>query len=309
MGSGVFRAGQHPIIVGQAAYNSAYGTNFAAGSNCNVPNSTVQRCDGFVRVNDTMVFGFNTLLNPNTKLTLPVQPKAIHDEMNASTFDEFGRMTANLGLEAQPPTPGAQNVTLYPFVNPATELIDATNLPKQVVTYDANGLPVSDVKFAPISNANDGTQIWRITHNGVDTHPIHFHLYDVQVVNRVTWDNIIIPPDANELGWKDTVRISPLEDTIVALRPIIQHGAFELPNAVRPLNPMMPLGDTSMFNNVDAQGNPTAIDHQFSGQFRLGIRLPLPHPQPRGDGHDATGFSGRPTHCAEQSHRGGRGQW
>ena len=34
-GSGVFESGQHPIIVGQAAYNSAYGTNFAAGSNCN----------------------------------------------------------------------------------------------------------------------------------------------------------------------------------------------------------------------------------------------------------------------------------
>jgi hypothetical protein len=27
--------------------------------------------------------------------------------------------------------------------------------------------------------------------------------------------------DANELGWKDTVRISPLEDTIVALRPLL----------------------------------------------------------------------------------------
>ena len=27
-GSGVFESGQHPIIVGQAAYNSAYGTNF-----------------------------------------------------------------------------------------------------------------------------------------------------------------------------------------------------------------------------------------------------------------------------------------
>ena len=40
-GSGVFESGQHPIIVGQAAYNSAYGTNFAAGGNCNAPNSTV----------------------------------------------------------------------------------------------------------------------------------------------------------------------------------------------------------------------------------------------------------------------------
>ena len=31
-------------------------------------------------------------------MTLPVQPKAIHDEMNSTTFDEFGRMQANLGV-------------------------------------------------------------------------------------------------------------------------------------------------------------------------------------------------------------------
>jgi hypothetical protein len=80
----------------------------------------------------------------------------------------------------------------------------------------------------------------------------------VQVVNRVTWDNIIIPTDPAELGWKDTVRVSPLQDTIVALRPIIPEVPFELPNAIRPLNPMMPLGSTAMFNNVDVHGNPTA---------------------------------------------------
>jgi FtsP/CotA-like multicopper oxidase with cupredoxin domain len=256
-GSGVFESGQHPIIVGQAAYNSAYGTSFASGANCNAPNSTSQTCDGFVRVNDTSVFGFNTLSAPNAKMTMPLQPKALHDEMNSATFDEFGRMTANLGVEAQPPTPAGQNVVLYPFVNPPTELIDGTNLPKASVTYDAAGLPVSDIKITPVSDAADGTQIWRITHNGVDTHPIHFHLYDVQIVNRVTWDNIIIPTEASELGWKDTVRVSPLEDTIVALRPVIPQVPFELPNAIRPLNPMMPLGSTAMFNNVDPQGNPT----------------------------------------------------
>ena len=259
-GSGVFESGQHPIVVGQAAYNKAYGTSFRASSNCNAPGSTQQNCDGLVRVSDTTTFGFNTLKSPSTKTTLPLQPKAIHDEMNATTFDEFGRMQANLGVEAQPPTPGVQNVTLYPFVNPATELIDGTNLPKADVTYDgATGLPTGDVKITPMAvDGKDGTQIWRITHNGVDTHPIHFHLYDVQLLNRVTWDNIIIPPDATELGWKDTVRISPLEDTIVALRPIVPEVPFELPNAIRPLNPMMPLGDQTMFNNVDPQGNPTA---------------------------------------------------
>jgi FtsP/CotA-like multicopper oxidase with cupredoxin domain len=244
-GSGVFESGQHPAIVGQAAYNSAYGTSFATSSNCNVKTGTVSRCDGLVRVNDTGTFGFNTLAAPTTKMTMSMEPKAIHDEMNSTTFDEFGRMQANLGVEAQPPAPGAQNVTLYPYVNPQTELIDGTNL------------PAADVKVTPITDAKDGTQIWRFTHNGVDTHPIHFHLYDVQVLNRVTWDNIIIPPDPNELGWKDTVRMSPLEDTIVALRPVIPQVPFEVPNAVRPLNPMMPSGDTSAFNNVDPQGNPT----------------------------------------------------
>ena len=127
--------------------------------------------------------------------------------MNSTTFDDFGRMQANLGVEAQPATSVGQNVTLYPYVNPPTEIIDGTNLPKNVVTYDVNGNPVSDVAITPISSASDGTQIWRITHNGVDTHPIHFHLFDVQLLNRVTWDNIIIPPEATELGWKDTVRM------------------------------------------------------------------------------------------------------
>ena len=40
-GTGVFESSQHPIIVGQAAYNSAYGTSFAASSNCNAPGSTL----------------------------------------------------------------------------------------------------------------------------------------------------------------------------------------------------------------------------------------------------------------------------
>ena len=150
-GSGVFESSQHPIIVGQQAYNSAYGTSFSGGSDCNAVGSTLQICDGFVRVNDTAQFGFNTLKKPTTKTTLPLQPKAIHDEMNATTFDEFGRMQANLGVEAQPPTPGLQNVTLYPFVNPVTEIINGTNLPKNDVFYDANGNPVDDVKMQPMS--------------------------------------------------------------------------------------------------------------------------------------------------------------
>jgi hypothetical protein len=134
---------------------------------------------------------------------------------------------------------------LYPYVNPASELIDMTNL------------PWADTEVTPIATADDGSQIWKITHNGVDTHPIHFHLFDVQILNRVGWDGIIRKPDANELGWKDTVRISPLEDTIVALRPLRPAVPFDLPNSSRPLNPAMPTGSSLMFTNMDMWGDPT----------------------------------------------------
>ena len=242
-GSGVFESGQHPILVGQSTYNSTYGTQFAAGSDCNVPGATKQTCDGIVRINDTGDFGFNTLRQQSTRSSLKLDLKSIHDETNATTFDPFGRMQANLGLEKDPPTPSITNAILFPYVNPPTELIDGSQLP----TTDT---------ATPIAVTSDGTQIWRITHNGVDTHPIHFHLFDVQLLNRVTWDNIVIPNDPNENGWKDTVRVAPLEDTIVALRPITPTLPWEIPNSVRPLNPMMPLGDTSMFNSVDTNGDP-----------------------------------------------------
>jgi FtsP/CotA-like multicopper oxidase with cupredoxin domain len=247
-GSGVFESGQHPIIVGQAGYNSAYGTSFAAGGWCSSPSST-NKCDGFARISQQGgdPFTFDTLKGATSgtwaKLSIPLQPKAIHDEMNSTSFDEYGRMQATMGVEVVPATPGLQNVVMSPYVFPTTELIDTTNLPR------------ADVKVTPIATADDGTQIWKITHNGVDTHPIHFHATDVQVLNRVTWDNIIIPPDATELGWKETVRVSPLEDTIVAMRPAIPTLPFDFPNSVRRLSPMMPDGAAIDLSSVkDALG-------------------------------------------------------
>ena len=99
----------------------------------------------------------------------------------------------------------------------------------------------------------------------MDTHPIHFHLYDVQVLNRVTWDNIIIPPDPTELGWKDTVRMSPLaghdrrpaaDHPGGAVRGARTHPAAEPDDADRL--------DTTMFNNIDPRATrPTPIINQL----------------------------------------------
>ena len=91
------------------------------------------------------------------------------------------------------------------------------------------------------------------------------------------------------------MRVSPLEDTIVALRPIMPKLPFAVPNSIRPLNPMMPLGSTDRASTASTRtATPTTSDHhQRARELRLGVRLALPHPQPRGDGHDAAGVGGR----------------
>jgi len=215
--AGVFESGQNPIIVGQGDYNTAFGTSFTNN-------------DGLVQIYSTSLT-FKTLLG-NT-LTIPLRPKMIQDEMGEAFEHEYGRMSGFLGVETPNAQAGLQNMILHPYVFPPSEILDGIELP-----------PGAAVE--PIASADDGTQIWKITHNGVDTHPIHFHLYDVQLLNRVGWDGIIRKPDANELGWKDTVRISPLEDTIVALRPVVPEIPTAwggLPNSIRLIDPSMHEGE------------------------------------------------------------------
>jgi len=166
------------------------------------------------------------------RLTINLKPKMIQDEMGEAFELSYGRMSGFLGVETTNAQAGLQNMILHPYTYPPDEILDAIELP-------------AGVEMSPIATTDDGTQIWKFTHNGVDTHPIHFHLYDVQLLNRVGWDGIVRKPDANELGWKDTVRVSPLEDTIVALRPATPFIPEEwggLPNSIRLLDPSMPEG-------------------------------------------------------------------
>jgi FtsP/CotA-like multicopper oxidase with cupredoxin domain len=260
-GGGVFEKSQHPIVVGQAAYNRAYNETFGGAGNP----------DGFARITDSTLT-FETLPDPktgkNSIITMmdmggqavdskgnpvvdaagkPVyMGKAMHDEMGASWDNLYGRMSSTLGLEKPNNKPGQlQNLVLTPYINPSTENFKGLDLPQ-------------GIGAVPVITMNDGTQIWKITHNGVDTHPIHFHFSDVQLINRVGWDGIIRQPDANEIGWKDTVRISPLEDTIVAIRPIVPQTPFGIDRSIRPLNPSQPTGplQTDGFVQVAWNGDP-----------------------------------------------------
>ncbi|MCX7949888.1 MAG: FG-GAP-like repeat-containing protein [Treponemataceae bacterium] len=225
---GAFESSQPPIIVGQSAYNSAYNRTFPS----TWPNWGISRIwdtsISFQRVDGTIVSNF------------PMKGKAIQDEMG-ETFDDYGRMSAKLGLEVPFTNAANQNFILQNYVDPPTELF-----------------------------RNGEVQIWKITHNGVDTHPIHFHLFEVQVINRVGWDGFIRLPDPNELGWKDTVRISPLEDTIVAIRLTLPQLPFKLPNSVRPLNPSAPLGSMMGFSQIDTKTGAPLIEPLTNQLYNFG---------------------------------------
>ena len=182
-------------------------------------------------------------------VTLAYQPMGIQE-----LFDPFfGRMNATMSMEI-PNTNGTIQTTIpYGYIDPPTELID---------TNFSSTLPPSS-SAAPLAMLPDGTQIWKFTHNGVDTHSVHFHMFNIELINRVGWDGAVRPPDPNEMGWKDTIRMSPLEDAIIAIKPIVPNLPWPLPNSIRPLDVTTALGTSGVqYTNVDPNGLPvTVVNH------------------------------------------------
>ena len=109
------------------------------------------------------------------------------------------------------------------------------------------------------------TEIWEIYNLTGDTHPIHFHLVNVQVLNRQAFDDVgymtaganpanagkdvdptpyligsPVPPDPNEEGWKETVRMNPHTVTRVIMRFDLPKLPWPVPISTRLANPMMP---------------------------------------------------------------------
>ncbi|HET7833141.1 MAG TPA: choice-of-anchor D domain-containing protein [Gallionella sp.] len=159
--------------------------------------------------------------------SLPVQNKAIVEQFDAN----YGRQNATLGVGLPFTSPLTRTTIPLGYADPATETI-------------TDGQP----------------QIWRITHTGVDAHPVHFHLFNVQVINRIAWDGTIKAPDPNELGWKDTVKMNPLEDIVVAVRAKVPAVPFGLPESVRLLDPTQKAGVATGLTQVNpVTGTPAAV--------------------------------------------------
>jgi spore coat protein A len=128
------------------------------------------------------------------------------------TFDNLGRLIQYLGTNT-PTSPGNFGRT---YESASTENIDA-----------------------------GATEVWEIINLTGDTHPIHFHLVNVQILSRQAFDAVnyaggvpsytaeAFAPDPNELGWKETVRVNPSEVIRVLMKFDLPVTPFIVPESPR----------------------------------------------------------------------------
>jgi len=103
------------------------------------------------------------------------------------------------------------------------------------------GLPYDPDMAPPTETPTAGsTEVWEIFNLTGDVHPMHFHLVNVQVLNRQAFldptydgsgaftgfDGAPYAPELNETGWKETVRMYPGTVTRIIMK-------FDLPKITK----------------------------------------------------------------------------
>jgi spore coat protein A, manganese oxidase len=131
------------------------------------------------------------------------------------TFDAYGRLMQMLGtLVPLTPSGGFGR----PYDTPATEVVKAGS-----------------------------TEVWEIFNTTADVHPMHFHLVNVQLINRqpfqvnslgstqggANFAGPATPPEANETGWKETVMMFPGTVTRIIMRFDLPTVPFTVPSSPR----------------------------------------------------------------------------
>ena len=171
-----------------------------------------------------------------TAITSTTQETNVFGKGIQELFDPYyGRMNATFSAE-------------LPFVN---GLIATT-------------IPVGSIDPPTEQIADGEMQVWKITHNGVATHQVHLHQFDVQIINRVAWDGTIKALDPAEFGWKQTIKMNPLEDVYLAVRPKAVLVPFGVPQAIHALDPTQALGATMGFSQVNPlTGIATTVTNQL----------------------------------------------
>jgi hypothetical protein len=114
---------------------------------------------------------------------------------------------------------------------------------------------------------NNTPYVFRLAHLGVDNHAVHFHLANLQVVNRRDVTNTLLVPADNELGWKETIRSEPFTDLILAVRPKQMLLPFQIPRSNRLMDVTTPLNSTANYVQpapVPGTPTPAGISNQMT---------------------------------------------
>ncbi len=151
-----------------------------------------------------------TVVAANTA-SIPVLTKAEQE-----LFDDYGRYNSTGGVELPLTLVGIQTTVPLSYIDAPTEII-----------------------------GDKEVQIWKLVDNGLWSNSIHFSMADVQLINRVGWDGTVKAPASNEVGWKDTLRLNPLEDVLVAVRAKQASVPFGQPQSTRLQDPSTPAGSVS----------------------------------------------------------------
>ena len=95
--------------------------------------------------------------------------------------------------------------------------------------------------------ANNATEVWEIFNTTADVHPMHFHLVNAQVINRqpfqvsslgntnggVNYTGPAVAADANETGFKETVKMFPGTATRIVMKVALPATPFAVPASPR----------------------------------------------------------------------------
>lgn len=160
------------------------------------------------------------------------------------------------------PLPPAQAVQQREFV------LRALTEPCTGTAWYINGLLWDDITEFPMLGTSE---IWSFINRSGTVHPMHMHLVMFQVLDRqpfqIVGEDVVpigspVSPPANEVGWKDTVRVYPFEITRVIAKfedytglfpyhcHILEHEDHEM---MRQFMAVCKKGDTNQDTRVDGE--------------------------------------------------------
>jgi len=97
--------------------------------------------------------------------------------------------------------------------DPNAEPFGPTHATLGTLTAAGDGNPLLWMQAITENPAPGATEVWEIHNTTEDAHPIHLHLVQFEIVERVAADGVVRKPEVWETGTKDTVIAYPGEIT------------------------------------------------------------------------------------------------